>query len=122
MGKTPCSSFTEEVNNGDSYGKSEFIKCTQLFCLLCFDNTDFKAIDGIPGKSIRQCPFEKMLLPKYQSNNIDNIVSLPAYSVTFSNLPRFNRSFFSVDLGFSAQKSCQKLSKTSEATIAFLPS
>ena len=58
MDKTPCSSFTEEANNGDSYGKNVLIKRTQLFNSIWFNNPDFKEINGILGKSMKQCPLK----------------------------------------------------------------
>ena len=49
--------------------------------------------------------FEKMLLPEYQSNDIENCLALfPICPIRFSNLFGFDRSFLPIEMGYFLQK------------------
>ena len=59
----------------------------------------------IPGESVKGMAFEKMLLPKYQSNDIENrSVLFPICPIRLSDLPGFNWSFLLVEMGDIMQK------------------
>ena len=60
----------------------------------------------LPDGLIKKCSgFEKMLLPEYQSNDIERcFVLFPICPIRFSNLPGFDQPFLSVEMGrFSAE-------------------
>ena len=47
----------------------------------------------LPGESMKTLSFEKILLPEYQGNDIENCLVLSLiYQITFGNTPGFNRS------------------------------
>ena len=65
----------------------------------------------------KKCPvFEKILLPEYHSNDIENcLVLFLVRPIRFSNLPGSNRPFLPVEMGVFLQESTfRKPAKTSE--------
>ena len=59
----------------------------------------------LPIESKKHLAFENILLPEYQSNEIENCLVLsPICQIRLSNLPGFNRSFLSVEIGDFLQK------------------
>ena len=66
---------------------------------ICFISLS-QGIDLLPGESIKRPAFEKILLPEYQGNDVENCLILsPICQIMFSNLPCFNRSFLPVEIG-----------------------
>ena len=49
--------------------------------------------------------FEKILIPEYQSNDVENCLVLSSIcQIRFSNLPSFNQSFLPIEIGDFLQK------------------
>ena len=74
----------------------------------------------LPGESIPT--FEKILLPEYQSNDVEKcpVLSLIC-QISFSNLLGFNQSFLPVEIGDFLQKTLfknlQKRAKTASKIL-----
>ena len=61
------------------------------------------------GRVKKRLRFEKILLPEYQSNDIENgLVLYPICQIRFSNLPGFNWPFLPVEIGDFLQKAPSK--------------
>ena len=84
--------------------------------LSCFSITDrvaslFSGSHGIPGESIKTPVFEKILIPQYQRNDVENCIVLSLIcQISFSNLPGFNHSFLPVEIGDFLKKAPFKTS------------
>ena len=64
------------------------------------------------GESIKRPAFEKIQLPEYQSNDIENCLILsPLCQIMFSNLPGFNRPFLLVEMEIFCRKPLSKTCK-----------
>ena len=72
-----------------------------------------KGVLNAPCELMKGLAFEKILLPEYQSNDIERcLVLFPIWPIRFSNLPGFNVPFIPVDV--STDSTFRKPAKTGE--------
>ena len=82
----------------------------------------------IPGEPTKRPGVLKILLPEYQSNDIENcLVLFPICLIRLSNLPGFNRLFLPVEMGDLLQKASfenlqNRVKTTSKISLSSPPS